>query len=475
MSFVIDTEIAPAYFNNLMKFIYKYYILRLRERFTNVKRKVVDNEYRLSFRALGPEGKWYTDVEIRLGNPIQVKMFPSDEKFPSEALDRLKDDLFITVQFFEEKIRKTTLYFAWVEGEEIIPEKVTQRHSIIYRLFSESMLFFFVIFIAASIFVFIIFGLYAPIILVTIQFLMVLFADRIIMRTGDWRITQKNPSVHLLQYHLPFEEREGLQQKLTTDLLIKMKTEIHERTFAVKKTLDLKTCEEVLSKYGFKCKPENMSTKIVNVYEIVKKVADRFKLVVPKIVIANTMLPNAAASGPSPSHGVMVITTGLLVQLEDDEIVSVVGHEFGHFKGRDPLALFGLTATEFLLRVYVFWPFLALLGDFSLFFGYLYLFIALSAVYFIAKFFESRADLESAIKIGQPKVLAEALRKIGFRRLQFERIPAYKFQEWIQWDPHPPIYFRVSRLDELQDPDKIKHPLIQSIKDNIRGFLSVLG
>jgi heat shock protein HtpX len=166
---------------------------------------------------------------------------------------------------------------------------------------------------------------------------------------------------------------------------------------------------------------------------------------------------------------VILVTTGLLVQLEDDEIFNVIGHEFSHLKGRDPLVLFGLTAAEYLLRFYVFWSVL-----FS-FFGYFYLFSALTIVYFIAKFFEGRADLEAAVKIGQPRVMAEALRKIGFRRLQFERLPSYKIQGWIGWDPHPPIYFRVSRLEKLQEPVKVKHPLIQSIKDNISGFFDALS
>jgi len=96
-------------------------------------------------------------------------------------------------------------------------------------------------------------------------------------------------------------------------------------------------------------------------------------------------------------------------------------------------------------------------------------------VYFIAKFFEARADLEAAVKIGQPKVLAEALRKIGFRKLQFERMPSYKIQGWIGWDPHPPIYFRVARLEKLDAPEKVRHTMIQSIKDNIRGFLDAIN
>jgi heat shock protein HtpX len=140
------------------------------------------------------------------------------------------------------------------------------------------------------------------------------------------------------------------------------------------------------------------------------------------------MIPNAAASGPSPSRGVVLITTGLLVQLEEDEIISVLGHEFGHLKGRDPLWLYGLTSAEFLFRFYVLFPLFPYIFYSFLFF--IYFWLVMAVIYFIAKFFEARADLISAIVIGQPDVLAEALEKIGFRRLLYERAPSFRIQEW---------------------------------------------
>jgi heat shock protein HtpX len=94
-------------------------------------------------------------------------------------------------------------------------------------------------------------------------------------------------------------------------------------------------------------------------------------------------------------------------------------------------------------------------------------------IFFIAKFFEARADLVSAIMIGNPQVLAGSLEKIGFQRLLYERTPSFRIQEWLGLDPHPPIYFRVDRLEKLS-PENIKHPLLQSIKDVIRGFAATL-
>ena len=76
--------------------------------------------------------------------------------------------------------------------------------------------------------------------------------------------------------------------------------------------------------------------------------------------------------------------------------------------------------------------------------------------------------------MGQPDVLAGALEKIGFQRLLYERTPSFRLQEWLGLDPHPPIYFRVARLEKLEAPKEIKHPLIQSIKDVVSGFRASL-
>ena len=466
--FDIDTELTPDTFGDLIRFIHHHYLMPRMNRFVNIESISSDHLHFISFVLPDPAGIWWAKIEVKAGKTIEVKI-TTRGPVPARVINQLREDLFITVQLFEEKVRLSSFYFAWVEGEPVVLERKPRKEgNIIYRMFTESMLLFFVIFIAVSIFLFMIFGPYTPIMLVVLQFVIFLFSDKIVMRMGSWNITREKPSVHIFHYHLPVEEYRDFIQRFSRDVLMKIKAEIYERTLAIGKAVDCETVNEVFSRYGFTCRYENMSTKSVNVYEIVKKAAEKFGLPIPKIVIANTILPNAAASGPYPSRGIVLITSGLLVQLEEDEILSVVGHEFSHLKGRDPLLLFALTAVEYLLRVYVFWPFL-------LVFSYFYLFFALTAVYFIAKFFEAKADLEAAVRIGRPKVLAEALRKIGFRRLQFERMPAYRIQEWLGWDPHPPLYFRISRLERIQDVTRIKHPFIQSIKDNLSGFLEALG
>jgi heat shock protein HtpX len=201
----------------------------------------------------------------------------------------------------------------------------------------------------------------------------------------------------------------------------------------------------------------------------VEKTRRKFGFPMPRVVVSNTMLPNAAASGPSPSRGTVLITTGLLAQLNEEEIITVLGHEFGHLKGRDPLLLFGLMSAEFLFRFYVLLPLIPLLFTSLLFFVYFW--AVMTLIFFIAKFFEARADLVSAMVVGEPQILAEALEKIGFKRLLFERVPSYRIQEWTSLDPHPPIYFRVDRLRRLHDTSDIRYPLIRSAREVTRGFL----
>jgi heat shock protein HtpX len=470
VSFDIQTALKPANYGDLIKFILQTYILPRQNRFRNVQHFVVGGLAALGFRLIDSETASYIDVQLGTGHPIHVEMTPSDARVPAEALENLRQDLVFVVESFAEQIRLTSLYFAWVEGEEGIAErKPPGRHSLLHRLFADSMLPFFVIFIGVSIMLFLFIGSLAVVMLVAIQFIMVMLSGKIIERTGDWRVTPRNPYVHLFQYQLPFDDYLAFVKEYRSGKLEKLKQEIYDQTLAKGKPVDCESAEGVLGKYGYQCSSENTSTKTVNVYNIVKTAADKFRVRVPNIVITNTVIPNAAASGPSPGHGVMIITTGLLAQLQDEEILGVVGHEFSHLKARDPLVLFGITAGEFLLRIYLFTTY-AWLFFVIPFLAYGYLLVALGVVYFIAKFFEARADLDSAIKIGQPKVLAEALRKIGFRKLQFERSPAYRVSAWTGWDPHPPIYYRVARLNRLPDPARIKHPLLRSIKENIQGF-----
>jgi len=472
-SYTIETEVPSNYLGNLMDFIYQKYILPQKKEVTNVSRFVRDGNPWLTYTVLDPTGKQQLNVEIRGSVPIDVKIIPVDETVTEERVNEIKQDVVIFVELFDEELRKSTLFFAWREGEEIVPEQLRGKEkNPVNRVFLETQIFLFVIFISLGMFLFLIAGWLAPVLLLAIQLVFVFFSNRFIARAADWRITESNPIIHVLEYHLPPEERDAFRQKFSRDKLMGLKKELYEQTISKKGEIDCETAHETFLRYGLKCDPENLSTKKSNVYQLVKRTAQKFGFPMPEVVVSNTMMPNAAASGPSPSRGIVLITTGLLVQLDDDEISSVLGHEFGHMKGRDPLLLYGLTAAEFLFRFYVLFPLFPFIFVSFLFF--LYYWAVMTVIYFVNKFFEARADLVSAIVMGQPKVLAEALEKIGFHRLLYERVPSFRVQEWISLEPHPPIYFRVDRLEKLKVPVQIKHPFVQSARDVTNGFLATL-
>ncbi|HYB92881.1 MAG TPA: M48 family metalloprotease [archaeon] len=469
LTFAVEIDVPSARYDDLFRYINQYFILPSKEHFANVKQTLVDGATVISFTFLSSEGNWPIDVEIKTGKPIQVTMRPNLPNVPQATLDILKGDLTTLFRFFEENVRRSTLYFTFIEGQKVKAEKsFLKRARILERILLGNILFLFIISIIFSIALFLIVpvSLYV-LVIVVITVVLVTFSSRIVGGMADWRVTEQNQNVHVLQYNLPPEVYMDFPRKFSREKLLQMKGEIYDKTLAAGKPIECGTVQEVMSKYGLECRPENVTTKTVNVYQLVEKTAQQYNLPIPKIAIANTMIPNAAASGISPSHGVVLITTGLLVQLKADEILTVLGHEFSHLKARDQLAIPVIYTTYWVFQFYVLAQYLVS------YFSLLYLFLVYTGFFFIFKFFEARADLDAAITIGSPKILAEALRKIGFRRLESERTKASRIGDWITWNTHPPIYFRVARLDNYAEkPVEVKHTLYQSAKDCLHGFVA---
>lgn len=489
LNFTIETEVSPAYHGAILDFIYKYYLFPQPDRFSSIKNSsskglsfVLDSNKSndktsdgLSSNFNDSKNHKYDESsnnyfnsyavygKIESGEDIHVTLTP-EGNVPKTVLNQLAEDIFVAVQIYEENIRQSTIYFAWSEGQEIIPEKTPSiRKKASKSLFGSSLLLFYVLFFGINIILFILIGFYAVIFILLIQLVIVLLSDKIYMRMGEWKITPENPNIHIIQYQMPDNESKFFKENLGENALMKVKKEIYDASLAIGESPTCEISEKVLSKYGFHFSSSRQRSRVINVYNIVKEASDKFGMDVPKIIVSNNMLPNAAATGPSPSRGLVLITTGLLVQLDEDEILSVIGHEMGHLVGRDPIILLSIVSGEFILRLTILLP-LVLISPI------IYILVAMGLIFFVAKFFEARADLLSAKVIGKPEILAEALRKIGYTRLQFERMPSYRISSWIMWDPHPPIYFRIRRLENLKNADKIKNPLIESAKDVFKGF-----
>lgn len=147
----------------------------------------------------------------------------------------------------------------------------------------------------------------------------------------------------------------------------------------------------------------------------------------PRVGVAETDIPNAFATGRSPSHAVVCATRGIMARLNDEELEAVLAHELSHVAHRDVAVMTiasGVGMLAGLVSRMAMWG--AMLGGGNsrdnqnggnLVLLEIVTWLVSMVIYVVAylltmalsRYRELSADRSGAILIGKPSVLAAAL------------------------------------------------------------------
>ncbi|WP_072369533.1 zinc metalloprotease HtpX [Hyphomicrobium sp. NDB2Meth4] len=74
-------------------------------------------------------------------------------------------------------------------------------------------------------------------------------------------------------------------------------------------------------------------------YGIVRHLAQRAGLPMPRVYVMDSPQPNAFATGRNPANAAVCASTGLLQAMRPDELAGVMAHELAHIKNHDTLTM----------------------------------------------------------------------------------------------------------------------------------------
>ena len=214
-------------------------------------------------------------------------------------------------------------------------------------------------------------------------------------------------------------------------------------------------------------------------HDLIERTVARNNLSKPRVAVINTRIPNAFATGKTPKSSIVAVTTGLMDQLDAEELEGVIAHELAHIKNRDVLvltlaSLFSMMAW-YLMRFGMFGGMYGGHGRRGNEGGGAMLLILLVAIVTwivsfliiraISRYREYVADRDGALITGKPSKLASALLKISgtMKRIptrdlrEVEGMNAFFIIPAISGDAltslfstHPPVDQRVKKLMEME-------------------------
>ena len=210
-------------------------------------------------------------------------------------------------------------------------------------------------------------------------------------------------------------------------------------------------------------------------YSIVREQAELAGLPMPKVYEIESDSPNAFATGRSPKHAAVAVTTGIRRILTREELAGVLAHEMAHVGNRDTLIMaFVATLAGAISMLAMIAQFSAIFGGFGgrgrdggSIIGLLVVAIVMPIAAALVRSAVSRtrefqADATGAHTSGDPLALASALQKLErgaeARPLKVAEGASHLFivnplrgaSMGNLFSTHPPIAERVRRLTEMQ-------------------------